>query len=37
MVDPSLIGGFKLTIDDRLMDKSIRGELELCENSLTNY
>ena len=29
MVDPSLIGGFKLTIDDRLMDKSIRGELEL--------
>ncbi|HNS29741.1 MAG TPA: ATP synthase F1 subunit delta [Tenuifilaceae bacterium] len=29
MVDPSLIGGFKLTIDDRLMDKSIRGELKL--------
>jgi F-type H+-transporting ATPase subunit delta len=33
-VKPDLIGGFTLTIDDRLMDKSVKGELELLRKSL---
>jgi len=33
-VNPELIGGFTLTIEDKFLDKSIRGELELLRKKL---
>lgn len=33
-VNPELIGGFTLTIGDRYLDKSVRGELELFRKNL---
>jgi F-type H+-transporting ATPase subunit delta len=33
-VNPMIIGGFNLVIEDRLLDKSVRGELELLRKRL---
>ncbi|MFP4555540.1 MAG: ATP synthase F1 subunit delta [Bacteroidales bacterium] len=33
-VNPELIGGFTLTIEDKYLDKSIRGELELLRKKI---
>jgi len=33
-VNPMIIGGFKLVIEDRLLDKSVKGELELLRKRL---
>jgi F-type H+-transporting ATPase subunit delta len=34
-INPNLIGGFTLTIEDRLMDKSVKGELELLRRKFS--
>jgi F-type H+-transporting ATPase subunit delta len=36
LINPDLIGGFLLRIDDRLMDASIRGELKKIQEELQN-
>ncbi|MDD2278329.1 MAG: ATP synthase F1 subunit delta [Bacteroidales bacterium] len=33
-INPSLIGGFVLTIDDKLLDKSVKGELNKLQKKL---
>jgi F-type H+-transporting ATPase subunit delta len=33
-IAPDLVGGFRLIIDDRLMDKSVKGELDLLHRKL---
>lgn len=35
-VDPELIGGFVLRYDDKLLDASVRRQLEIIRNELTN-
>lgn len=36
VVDPSLIGGVKIVIGDRVLDKSVRGKLEAMSSALKN-
>lgn len=36
IVNPDLIGGFTLTIDDNYLDKSVRGELEIFRKKLVD-
>ncbi|HOP03248.1 MAG TPA: ATP synthase F1 subunit delta [Tenuifilaceae bacterium] len=35
-VNPSLIGGFLITIDDKLVDKSVKGEIETIHRKLVS-